>query len=70
MLQNFDIAMIRGSVIQCGAGKFSPKSSENIFQSSPFRSMYVMYLMDSNSDVYSASMTVVMYATSCDIGSH
>ena len=48
----------------------SPKSSQNTSHSSSVRARYGMYFVGSNSDLYSDSVTAVMYAISCYIRLH
>ena len=49
-------------------GQFSPTFSQSTSHSSPVRARYGIYFVDTNSDLYSASITSMMYAISCYIG--
>ena len=55
------------SAVLLWRGQFSPKSSQNTSHSSPVRARYGVYLVGSNCDSFSASVTAVMYAISCYI---
>ena len=49
-------------------GQFSPTFSQSTSHRSPVRVRYGIYFVDTNSDLYSASITSMMYAISCYLG--
>ena len=57
------------SAVPLQRGQFSPKSPQNSSHTSPVRARCRMYFMGSICDLYSASVTAVLYAISCWIGS-